>query len=125
MSNENKELKKTQEQGLPRYSPSTDIIEREDGFHIYMDMPGVQKDELYIDLNDNELTVRGVSRTKRPEKANNVHMEFGDGEYARSFTISDVVDQENIKAALDNGVLELTLPKAERAKPRKIEIQAE
>ncbi|MFO7816640.1 MAG: Hsp20/alpha crystallin family protein [Thermodesulfobacteriota bacterium] len=125
MNTENKDLQKNQEQAMPRYSPSTDIIEREDGFHIFMDMPGVNKEDLYIDLNDNELTISGVSRTEKPVDANNVHMEFGDGEYARSFTISDVVDQEKIKASLKNGVLELIMPKAERAKPRKIEIQAE
>ncbi|MCA1742706.1 MAG: Hsp20 family protein, partial [Desulfovibrionales bacterium] len=60
----------------------------------------------------------------RMEGVSNVHLEFGDCEYARSFTISDVVERENIKANLKNGVLEMFLPKAEKAKPRKIEIQA-
>ncbi len=125
MTNESQGLQKQQAQTMPRYSPSTDIIEREDGFHIYMDMPAVHKEDLYIDLEDNELSVKGTSKTERPAEANNVHMEFGDGEYVRTFTISDVVDQENIKASLKNGVLELTLPKAEKAKPRKIQIEAE
>lgn len=109
---------------LPRVSPNTDIIEKEDGFHIYMDMPGVSKEKLVIDLKENDLEISAGSDYPRLEGVNNVHLEFGDCEYSRSFTISDVVDRENIKASLKNGVLELFLPKAAKAKPRKIQIQA-
>ena len=109
---------------LPQYRPSTDIIERTDGFHIFMDLPGVTKDELVIDLKDNELEIRGVVRYSGREGAKDVHFEFGSGEYVRKFTLSDSVDRERIKASLKNGVLELCLPKAEKAKPRKIEIHS-
>ncbi|RQD63904.1 Hsp20/alpha crystallin family protein [Desulfonatronovibrio magnus] len=108
---------------LPRFSPNTDIIEKEDGFHIYMDMPGVQKEDLVIDLKENDLAISARAVYPRMEKVSNVHLEFGDCEYSRSFTISDVVDRENIKATLKNGVLEMFLPKAAKAKPRKIEIE--
>jgi len=118
------ELRKAEAKALPRFSPNTDIIEQQDGFHIYMDMPGVAKKNLVIDLKENDLEISARAEHPRMEGVSNVHLEFGDCEYTRSFTISDVVDRENIKASLKNGVLEMFLPKAEKAKPRKIEIQA-
>lgn len=118
------EVKKNIKGKLPRFSPNTDIIEKEDGFHIYMDMPGVVKEDLIIDLKENDLEISARAQYPRMEGVSNVHLEFGDCEYFRNFTISDVVERENIKANLKNGVLEMFLPKAEKAKPRKIEIQA-
>lgn len=109
---------------LPRFRPNTDVVEREDGFYIFVDMPGVGKDELTIDLRENELEVRGRAVYPREENTKALHVEFGDGEYVRSFTISDGVDRAGIKASLKKGLLELFLPKAARFKPRKIEIQA-
>ncbi len=119
----------TREEKLPKVRPATDIVEKEDGFHIYIDMPGVRKDGLAIDLNADEVTVTG--RTCYPadpaEDANRSfsHVEFGGGEYVRTFTLSDTVDKEKITAKLDNGVLNLHLPKSERAVPKKIEISVE
>jgi HSP20 family molecular chaperone IbpA len=109
---------------LPRFRPNTDVLEREDGFYIFVDMPGVGKDDLSIDLRENELEVRGRAVYPREEKAKALHVEFGDGEYVRTFTISDGVDRDGIKASLKKGLLELFMPKAARFKPRKIEIQA-
>jgi HSP20 family molecular chaperone IbpA len=109
---------------LPRFRPNTDVLEREDGFYIFVDMPGVGKDDLSIDLRENELEIRGRAVYPREEKAKALHVEFGDGEYVRSFTISDGVDREGIKASLKKGLLELFMPKVARFKPRKIEIQA-
>jgi HSP20 family molecular chaperone IbpA len=116
---------KTIEKDVPRYTPATDILEMDDGFHIYMDMPGVAKEDLEIDLKDNEVTIRGMSEYKQQDTGNRLHSEFEAAEYARTFTLSDVVDRARIKAVLKNGVLDLHLPKAEEAKPRKIEIKAE
>jgi HSP20 family molecular chaperone IbpA len=89
-----------------------------------MDMPGVDKDSLSIDLRENELEIRGKSVVPREENAKVLHVEFGDGEYVRTFAISDGVDREGIRANLKKGLLELFLPKAARFKPRRIEIQA-
>ncbi len=118
------EVQKKETKTLPKFTPNTDIIEQQDGFHIYMDMPGVSKKDLVIDLKENDLEISARAEHPRMEGVSNVHLEFGDGEYVRSFTISDAVERENINASLKNGVLELFLPKAEKAKPRKIEIQA-
>jgi HSP20 family molecular chaperone IbpA len=110
---------------LPRFNPDSDILEREDGFHIFMDLPGVSREDLVIDLKENELEITGKATYEAPDKAKDVHMEFGSGTYVRRFTISDAVDADKIKATMKNGVLELYLPKAEKAKPKKIEILAQ
>ncbi len=118
------DLEKKTTPTLPRFRPNTDVLEREDGFHIFVDMPGVGKDDLFIDLRDNELEIRGKAVYPREENAKALHVEFGDGEYVRTFTISDGVDREGIRASLKKGLLELFLPKAARFKPRRIDIQA-
>ncbi|MBG0776175.1 MAG: Hsp20/alpha crystallin family protein [Desulfovibrionaceae bacterium] len=110
---------------FPRTAPAADIIEREDGFHLFLDMPGVQREALVLDLNDNELTVSGRTAYPAQAEGERVHaLEFGDCEYRRAFTLSDMVDRERIRATLTNGVLEIFLPKAEKALPKRIEIQA-
>lgn len=120
----NQEVQKKETTSLARIRPSTDILEKEDGFHILMDLPGVNKENLVIDLDDNALTVKG--KTSYPETGNEklVDAEFGNVEYVRKFTLSDAVDKSSIEANLKKGVLELYLPKAEEAKPKRIEIQS-
>ena len=113
----------TQEKGLPRVKPATDIVEGADGFYIYMDIPGLSKEELIIDLNEDEIKVSGRTHYPAPEGEKLVHVEFGNGEYYRGFTLSQIVDKTKIKATVKNGVLELHLPKAEKTQPRKIDIQ--
>ncbi len=117
------ETTKTEEKGLPRVKPATDIVEAEDGFYIYMDMPGVSKEALAIDLNEDEIKVSARTDYPAPDGEKLIHVEFGNGEYYRGFTVSQIVDKARIKAQLKNGVLELHLPKAEKAQPRKIDIQ--
>ena len=123
-----KEVAKNEER-MPRFVPASDIVEKEDGFHILMDMPGTPKENLVIDLSKNELTVSGKAAYP-PDPANTggdrkyTHVEFGGAEFRRTFTLSDAVDREKVSAKFENGVLNLFLPKAEEAKPRKIEIQA-
>lgn len=117
------ETAKTEEKSLPRVKPATDIVETEEGYFIYMDMPGVSKEALIIDLNEDEIKVSGRTSYPAPDGEKLVHVEFGNGEYYRGFTVSQIVDKARIKASLKNGVLELHLPKAEKAQPRKIEIQ--
>lgn len=112
------------ETGLPRVKPATDIIETEDGFVLLLDMPGVDKENLIIDLNDDEVKISGKAEYDAPEKRKIGHVEFGSGEYFRSFTLSHIVDKDRIKASMKNGVVEIHLPKAEKSQPRKIEIQA-
>lgn len=116
------------ETALQTVVPSVDIVEMDDGFHIYMDMPGVRKEDLLVDLDKNEVTVGGKASYAKEITAdagkNVLHAEFGPGEYKRSFTLSDAVDREKITAKLTDGVLNLFLPKSEATKPKRIEITA-
>ncbi|NJB69086.1 HSP20 family molecular chaperone IbpA [Desulfobaculum xiamenense] len=120
MSNE---VEKKNERELERHLPATDILERKDGWHMVLDMPGVEPDGLSIDLQDREIVVHGKS-TYAPPAGEMHRTEFGAVEYARSFSLTDEVDRDKIKAVLKDGVLDLFLPRAEKTMPRKIEIKA-
>ncbi|MBG0776320.1 MAG: Hsp20/alpha crystallin family protein [Desulfovibrionaceae bacterium] len=102
--------------------PMADVVETGEGFHVYMDMPGVGRDGLAVDLANDEVTVRGKSGYAPRADAGSVHAEFGPVEYARSFAVSDAVNREAITASIRDGVLDLFLPKADEVKPRRIEI---
>ncbi|THB68801.1 MAG: Hsp20/alpha crystallin family protein [Desulfovibrio sp.] len=111
---------------LPKYRPATDIIEGEDGYAIVLDVPGLAREDLVIDLNKQELVISGkTGYPAEPEDKGDrkyTHVEFGGCEYRRTFTLSDTVDREKISAKLENGILFVSLPKAEKAKPKRIEI---
>ncbi len=104
----------------PVYTPRVDIWENEKELTLVADIPGVEPDGLEIDLRDNILTIMG--KVKPEEDHRYILKEFGVGNYYRRFTLSEVIDQEQIAASVKNGVLTLTLPKVEKAKPRKIQI---
>lgn len=116
------DIARKDDKSLARYRPATDILEREDGFYIYMDLPGVKKEDMLIDLQEDELTVSGRTSLERVEGEHFVEMQFGDCEYVRSISVTDIVDRERIKANLEDGVLELHLPKVEKVQPKRITI---
>lgn len=107
----------------PAATPATDILEMEDGFHIIMDLPGVKPEDLTVDIEESELSIKGSSAYLEPEGSKRTHAEFGRNSFQRTFSLSDLVDRENVKAELKNGVLRLFLPKAEAMKPRRIEVR--
>lgn len=114
---------KNEAKPLPRVSPATDILEREDGFYVYMDIPGVRREDLKLDINENELLVTGRAMQGAAEKETFLEVQFGPGEYVRAVALSDLVDREGIKASLKDGVLMIHLPRLEKAAPRRIPIQ--
>ena len=114
----------TEQKALPRVSPATDILEREDGFYVYMDIPGVRREDLSIDINENELTVTGRALQGATEKESFLEVQFGPGEYVRAVSLSDRVDRERITANLKDGVLTLHLPRLEQLAPRRIPVQS-
>ncbi len=118
-----KEVVKKYEAKLHRVHPATDIIECEHGYHVIMDIPGVRKEDVKIDLNHGELTVSGSTANMGTEE-NYIEVQFGPVEFCRTLTVADVIDQDKIKAKVENGVLELTLPKAGKMLPKRIEIQS-
>ena len=101
-----------------------DIFETEKGITLLADMPGVKVEDLNIDLRENVLTLDGD--VKKPEGQNEVELftEYRTGKYYRQFNLSEIIDQSKIEAKMTDGVLRLTLPKVEAAKPRKITIKA-
>ena len=105
------------------FTPSVDIFETAKEITVLADMPGVKAEDLNIDLRDNVLTLDGD--VKSPEGGNEVDVfrEYRTGNYYRQFTLSQVIDQSKIDAALNDGVLRLRLPKVEAATPRKIAVK--
>jgi len=105
------------------YSPAVDILRTDDALTLVADLPGVKKADLEIGIEDGVLTISApvvdVEARHKP-----VYREYGVGGYVRRFTLSDKIDQARISAELEDGVLTVTLPKAERLKPRKIEVAA-
>ena len=122
-----REMKLTSEQTIPGrvYTPSVDIFEDDQALTIVADMPGVPTEHVTIDLREDVLSLSGVPSVSVPEQEEYVLREYDTGKYFRQFTLSEVIDQANIKANLSNGVLRVTLPKVEPAKPRRIEITGE
>ncbi len=89
---------------------------------VVMEMPGVEKKELNVALENDVLRVDGRIDFSKYEGMEPVYTEYNVGHYTRSFTLSSKIDQEHISAQLDDGVLTLTLPKAKEVQPRRITI---
>lgn len=102
-------------------APPVDIYETEAGLIVLADLPGVAKDGLDVRVENDVLTIRGASGNGLPGDA--IYREFELANYFRQFELSDKVDQTKITAELKHGVLTLKLPKAEAAKPKKIEVK--
>jgi HSP20 family protein len=106
-------------------TPPIDIFDTGDGLVLRADLPGVTSESLELQVQDNRLTLFGRAQLDLPEEERLVHQEYHVGDFLRSFILSDDVDHERIAAKLNDGVLELTLPRAPKAKPRKIEVKTE
>jgi HSP20 family protein len=106
------------------YTPPIDIHEGPDGLTLEADLPGATESNLYIQLEDNVLNLVARIDSPAPEGARLLHEEYRVGDYFRSFILSDEVDRDRITADLKNGVLRLFLPKADRARTRRIEIRS-
>ncbi len=104
------------------YAPRVDVVETDEAFVMYADMPGVKPEDVSLHCKDGQLVLharcgpRGGG--KRP-----LRREYGIGDFYRTFALSDQIDAGKIDARLENGVLVLTLPKAEKAKPKRIAVK--
>jgi HSP20 family protein len=123
---EKSQVKTTGESTKPglRFTPAVDIFENDTAITLLADMPGVVADGLEIDLRDNVLTLEGEVTPVEKNDESNVMVEFQVGKYWRQFTLTEMIDQSKIEANLNNGVLRLNLPKAEKAQPKKIKVIA-
>lgn len=123
------EKKEVQQSGEPtrpirQFVPAVDIYETSDTVGLFVEMPGVDNRGVDIDLDDGTLTITGTMKEPDIENENILMREYESGQYVRKFSISETIDQEKISASMRNGMLKLTLPKVEPAKPRKIAVQA-
>ncbi len=105
------------------FTPSVDIFETDRELTLLADLPGVTADNLTIDLRENTLTLTGEVEPAAGTDEEGLLVEYQTGKYHRQFSLSNVIDQRKIDAKLKDGVLRLTLPKVEEAKPRQIEVK--
>jgi len=104
------------------YQPDVDIYETRDALWLWADMPGVDETQINVNLAGGVLTIEGGVALEDYKDLSPTYTEYNVGNYLRRFTISSDIDTDAIKARVTNGVLELELPKAERAKPRRISV---
>jgi HSP20 family molecular chaperone IbpA len=107
------------------FTPPIDIYESDEGLVLHADLPGVSLDTLELQVQENKLTLFGRVRPAVPPGATILHQEYEVGDFLRSFILSDEVDHERIAATLNNGVLKVLLPKAQRPEPRRIQVSTE
>ena len=106
------------------YSPDVDIYEKEEAIVLLADMPGIDDKSVNITLDKNLLTIHGIVEMEPLKGYNLEYAEYGIGDYQRSFTLSNLIDQNKIDASVKDGVLRLVMHKSEAAKARKIEVRA-
>jgi HSP20 family protein len=105
------------------WAPAVDILETEDAIVLKADTPDVNIDDIDIRVENNTLTLRGHRKFEKDEKVKGWHrVERSYGEFVRSFALPNTVDTEKVQADYKNGVLSVTLPKKEAAKPRQVKV---
>ena len=119
------EVEKPQESTRPMraFSPTTDIFETDEALTMLLEMPGVDRENIEISVDNGVLTVEGRINFSKYEGLQPIYSEYNIGPFRRSFRISSRIDQDKIKAEMQSGVITLVLPKAEEARPRRIEIK--
>ncbi|MDX1809768.1 MAG: Hsp20/alpha crystallin family protein [Sulfurospirillaceae bacterium] len=114
------------ESNLIDFRPKVNTVEGENAYHVEVDLPGVKKEDINVNVEDNVLTISGERKVKKEVKEEDYYkMESSYGSFSRSFTLPEKVDVENIHANTEDGVLEVVIPKLEVAesKAKKIEIK--
>lgn len=108
---------------LRRWAPATDLVETESEYVLKADLPGLTQEDVKIEVNENVLTVSGERKSEHEERKDGyVRIERASGSFRRSLRLPEGVDTAAIEAKLDNGVLEVHVPKPEQRKPQKVEI---
>lgn len=110
--------------GSEKLTPSVDIVEKEDRYVISADIPGLNKEEIKLDVKDGMLTISGEKKYEdKKEEENYIRVERRYGRFERSFNLPKNLNAESVSASYKNGVLEVNLPKKEEAKPKQIDIK--
>lgn len=105
------------------FLPAVDIFETPEALVLVADMPGVAADKVTVDLKDNHLVISGEVGAPVGQGETMIEQEYYTGDFQREFHVGNIIDQGKIEATMQDGVLHLTLPKVEKAKPRKIEVK--
>ncbi len=103
-------------------TPVADIYESKECVEVYVDLPGVNKESLDIDVDQDILTIKGTITLSTPDNMHATYMDVQANTYERRFTLSDELDASKIEAKLEQGALTLSIPKLEQHKPKKITI---
>jgi HSP20 family protein len=121
---EKKELVSKEENTVPSryYLPNTDIYETDETLTVVMEIPGVEKKDVDVHLENDVLRIEGRLDFGKYEGLEPLYTEYNVGHFARAFTLSSKIDQQQITAKVEDGVLTLTLKKAREATPRRITI---
>ena len=108
------------------WSPAVDLVDKQDKLVAKVELPGVEKKDVKLSLNDNNLTIQGeVQKDEETKKEDYYYRERAYGSYSRTISLPAEVDKEKIKAKFKNGILEITIPKKPEAKPKEITIESE
>lgn len=107
------------------FTPPIDIYETDEGLVLVADLPGVSVKTLELQVQNNKLTLLGRVPNRVPANARLVHREYEEGDFLRSFILSEDVDHERVTARLNNGVLEVVLPRAAKSHPRRIQVDTD
>jgi HSP20 family protein len=109
--------------GPRRWVPAMDLVELDDHFVLRADLPGLDEQDVKLEISDDVLTLTGERRFEHEDRKEGFYrLERGTGSFARSLTLPEGVDADKIEAAFDKGVLEVRIPKPEQRKPRRVEI---
>jgi len=107
------------------FTPPIDIYESDEGLVLIADLPGVSVKTLELQVQNNKLTLLGRVTNPAPANARLLHKEYEEGDFLRSFILSEDVDHERVTARLNDGVLEVVLPRAAKSTPRRIEVNTD
>ena len=119
-----REVERKQESTVPArtFLPVTDIFETNDALTVVLEMPGVERESVDVTVENDVLRIEGQVDFAKYQGLQPLYTEYNVGHYARSFQVSGKIDQDRISAELKDGVMTLVLPKAEKAKARRIAV---
>ncbi len=109
---------------MPSWDPAVDVAENDDAYVVKVELPGVNRNDVKIVVQDRQLTIRGEKKQEKDAKEANYHrIERSYGAFQRTFTLPSGVKADKIEAAYTDGILAVTLPKAEEARAKEIEVR--
>jgi HSP20 family protein len=111
-------------QATRAWRPPVDLFEDENAFTLQLELPGVDRDKIEVEVTHEELVIRGERPYVKPESGNIVHSERVYGQFQRAFRLGVPVQNNAVEASYKDGILTIRLPKTESVKPRRIEVQA-